>query len=402
MTEGAETVRTFTGWWRRLDHRSSATLFLVALAGAYGMLFASMLPALVDVWLVHLHLSERVAGLVAMANVLAATVGLGLSIRLATSWSLTRIARVGIAAALFGDSVSIFATDATELFALRIVAGLGLGLLAGGMTSWFGRHEHAERGFGMSVMLQFLLAALLFAVIPSLEPWFGDASVYVALLALGAVAVILHPLFNLNGGALPLTPDANAKADSRKQTPITISILAVLAFALFELAVVGLWSYMLRYAELSGLPAAAASRILAFSSLCGIPGTFLVLLLGRRYGRLWPLLISLAVYVLPTIAFVLMRASSIVLITGLVLQNIAWAFAAPYFQAVQASLDRTGRLAVWGMLVASAGAGFGPALLGAAIDEQSFIVAFIAVVAAIGATALLVARPAIVADRIEA
>jgi MFS family permease len=397
MTDGVE--RAAGGWWRRVDHRSSATLFFIALAGAYGMLFASMLPALVDVWVAHLHLSERTAGLIATANVLAATIGLGLSIRLVSLWSLTRIARAGIVAALVGDLASIVAGDATELFLFRSLAGLGLGLLAGAMTNWFGRHEHAERGFGMSIMLQFVLAALLFAAIPALHPWFGQASVYVALLSLGAVSVILHPLFNLNGGSVPLLANVEAAIEQTEGRSTAIKVSAVLAFALFELAVVGLWSYMLRYAELGGMSPDTASRFLALSSLCGIPGTFLVFYLGSRYGRLWPLLASLAVYALPTLALIRLQASSLVLVAALVLQNIAWAFAAPYFQAVQASLDKTGKLAVWGMLVASAGAGLGPALLGAAIDERSYVVAFAAVIAMLAVSALLVARPAIVADR---
>lgn len=399
MTKKREVQQWWSIRWQHVDHRSSVTLFLVALGGAYGMLFASMLPALVEVWLVDLHLSERMAGLVATANVLAATLGLGLSIRLVSAWPLTRIAQFGIAAALIGDLGSIAAANVAELFLLRSVAGLGFGLLAGAMTNWFGRHEQAEKGFGMSVMLQFVLAALLFAAIPALQPWFGGASVYVAMLSLGAVAVILHPLFNLNGGSAPLPPDAATiqVGDGKSRA---VRILAVLAFALFELAVVGLWSYMLRYAELTGMSPASASRVLALSSLCGIPGTVLVLLLGSRYGKLWPLLASLAVYAVPTLVFILVSGSSAVLISGLVLQNIAWAFAAPYFQAVQAGLDKTGRLAVWGMLVASAGAGLGPALLGAAIDERSFVVAFGAVILMLGVSAMLVARPAIVADRV--
>ncbi|MGB5948312.1 MAG: MFS transporter [Parvibaculum sp.] len=388
-------------WWASIDHRRPAVLFLVALAGSYGMLFASMLPALVNTWLVHLKLTEQVAGLIATANILAATVGLGVSIVLVSRWPLVRIARVGIAVAATGDIASIFAASAAELGALRILAGFGLGLLAGAMTNWFGRHEHAERGFGISVMLQFVLTAVLFALIPVIEPWFGDASIYVALLALGLAAILLSPLFNLNGGFAPLAEMADGGGAAGGRTSLPLMVLAVLAFALFELAVVGLWSYMLRYAELSGLSSASAARVLALSSLCGIPGTVLVLVFGSRYGRWRPLLASLAAYVLPTLVLALSSASSLLLIVGLVLQNIAWAIAVPYFQAVQACLDRSGRLAIWGMLVASAGAGLGPALLGAAIDGGSFAVAFGAVAMMLAVSALFAARPAIVADRIE-
>lgn len=388
-------------WWASIDHRRPAVLFLIALAGSYGMLFASMLPALVNTWLVHLKLTEQVAGFIATANILAATVGLALSIVLVSRWPLVRIARAGIAIAAAGDIASIFAASAIELGVLRLLAGFGLGLLAGAMTNWFGRHEHAERGFGISVMLQFVLTALLFALIPVIEPWFGDASIYVALLTLGLAAILLSPLFNLNGGFAPLVAPVEQADVASDRRSLGLMVLAVLAFALFELAVVGLWSYMLRYAELSGLSSASAARVLALSSLCGIPGTVLVLVFGSRYGRWRPLLVSLALYVLPTLVLALSSASSALLIFGLVLQNIAWAIAVPYFQAVQACLDRSGRLAIWGMLAASVGAGFGPALLGAAIDGGSFAMAFGAAVLMLAVSAMIVARPAIVADRIE-
>src|SRR3546814_10874527 len=85
---------------------------------------------------------------------------------LLTRWSLVRMAQASIAIAIVGDVLSILARTGLELGFARVLAGLGLGLLAGVMTNWFGRHEQAERGFGMSIMLQFVLTALFFAVIP--------------------------------------------------------------------------------------------------------------------------------------------------------------------------------------------------------------------------------------------
>ncbi len=388
-------------WWRRADPQRGSTLFLVALAGTYGTLLVSILPALVNGWLVYLHLSERVAGLIATANVLAATVGLGLSVFLLTRWSLVRMAQAGIAIAILGDVLSIVARTGLELGFARVLAGLGLGLLAGVMTNWFGRHEQAERGFGMSIMLQFVLTAVFFAVIPEIEPYFGYASVYLAVLSLGVAAAFLCPLFGLNGGDVPLPKQSGtpplAAADAH---PAILKISSILAFAIFELAAIGLWSYMLRYAEVIGMSAAQASHLLALSSLCGILGTVLVVWLGSRCGRLAPLLASLVFYLAPTLVFALLHTPNAIFTAGLILQNIAWAVAVPYFQAVQSVLDKTGRLAVWGMLVASAGAGLGPALLGAAIDGASYVAAFAVAALALVISMLVIARPALIADRI--
>ena len=392
------------GWWRGLDPQGSAVLFLVAACGTYGAIVASALPSLVGAWISDIGLTERMAGEVATVNVLAATLGLCLSLFLVSRWSLPRIARLGLLLGICGDLLSILASDMLQLSALRAVHGLGVGLLVGATTNWIGRHENAARGFGMYIMLQFVLAAVLIAAIPALLPHLGAASVYAALLALAAVSVIFYPLLGLTGGSVPLRPAVaevleEAGAAAEADHPATLKFLSVLAFGLFNIAAIGLWSYMLRYGEVVGLSAEGAAQTLALSSLCGIPGTILVIVLSARYGRFWPLMLGLAVYTVPVVVFAASHVAAAVFVTGLAVQSVAWAVVAPYFQAVQAALDRTGRLAVWGMIVASIGAGLGPAFIGFAIDGTSYVVAFGVAILALGLAALAGAAPALVTDR---
>ncbi len=387
-------------WWSGLDHRKSYILFLVAATGTYGAIVASLLPSLVSTWMLRLGLSERMAGEVATVNVLAATVGLCLSLFLVSRWSLPRMARTGIALAIAGDLLSVLASDMVQLCAMRALAGLGAGLLVGAATNWFGRHEYAARGFGMYIMLQFVTAALLLAVIPEIDPLLGNAGVYVALSALGALSALLYPLLNLNGGGEPL-PQGPAEADPAAVAPGSsgaVKIFSVLAFGMFNISAIGLWSYMLRYGEIVGLSNGMASQTLALSSLCGIPGTILVIILGARYGRFWPLTIGLLAYTIPVAVFAAATISPAIFIAGMVLQSVAWAVVVPYFQAVQAALDGTGRLAVWGMIVASVGAGLGPVLFGMTIDGESYSVTFATAVVAMAATVILGAGPAVIVD----
>lgn len=391
---------------RGFDPQGSLVLFLVAACGTYGAVVASVLPSLVGAWIADVGLSERMAGEVATVNVLAATLGLCLALFLVSRWPLPRIARAGLLLAIAGDLLSILASDMLQLSLLRAMQGIGVGLIVGAATNWIGRHEYAARGFGMYIMLQFVFAAVLIAAIPALVPHLGAASVYAALLALAVVSLVLYPLLGLNGGSVPLRPAVaealeEASAAAEAEHPAVLKLLSVLAFGLFNIAAIGLWSYMLRYGEVVGLSAEAAAQTLALSSLCGIPGTIFVVVLSARYGRFWPLMLALAVYTIPAIVFAASHVAAVVFVAGLVVQNIAWAIVAPYFQAVQAALDRTGRLAVWGMIVASIGAGLGPAFIGFAIDGASYGLAFWFAVAALGLAALTGAAPALVTDRPE-
>lgn len=393
-------LRRRKAWWSGLDHRKSYILFLVAATGTYGAIVASLLPSLVSTWMLRLGLSERMAGEVATVNVLAATVGLCLSLFLVSRWPLPRMARTGIALAIAGDLLSILASDMVQLCATRALAGLGAGLLVGAATNWFGRHEYAARGFGMYIMLQFVMAALVLAVIPEIDPRLGHTGVYVALLALGALSASLYPLLNLNGGSEPLS-HGPVEAEPAAATPESsgmLKILSVLAFGMFNISAIGLWSYMLRYGEIVGLSNGMASHILAVSSLCGIPGTILVIVLGARYGRFWPLTVGLLAYTIPVAVFAAATVSPAIFIAGMVLQSVAWAIVVPYFQAVQAALDGTGRLAVWGMIVASVGAGLGPVLFGMTIDGESYSATFATAVVAMAATVILGAGPAVIVD----
>lgn len=400
---GDRPVSGARGRWRRLDPRGSTALFLVAAMGTYGAVVASILPSLVGAWITDVGLTERMAGEVATVNVLAATLGLCLSLFLVSRWPLPRIAGAGLLLAICGDLLSITAADMLHLCALRAVQGLGVGLLVGAVTNWIGRHEYAARGFGMYILLQFVTAAVLIAAIPALQPLLGGASVYLALLALAAVSAILHPVLNLNGGSEPLRPAVAEALEASNMVvqaghPVILKLLSILAFGLFNIAAIGLWSYMLRYGEIVGLPADMAAQVLAVSSLCGIPGTILVIVLSARYGRFWPLMLALMVYTVPVVIFAASHVAATVFIAGLVIQNVAWAVVAPYFQAVQAALDRTGRLAVWGMIAASVGAGLGPAFIGFAIDGTSYAIAFGAAVAALGLAAFCGAPPALITD----
>ncbi|MBX3503912.1 MAG: hypothetical protein KF895_00430 [Parvibaculum sp.] len=389
------------GWWGRFDGAGLPALFLVALCGAYGAIIVSILPSLVGAWISDAGLSEQAAGEVAAANVLGATVGLVAALVLVSRWPLPRIAQLGLVFAMAGDALSIRADGFIELCVLRALAGLGVGLLTGAIANWIGRHDQAARGFGMYTMLQFVLAAGYIAAVPALAVHAAGASVYLCLLVLALLSFLLVPLLNLNGGDVPLSkapPDLRAAAVESR--PL-LKLLAVLSFGLFSVAAVGLWSYMLRFGELLGIEAGEVAHILALSALCGIPGTILVVALGERFGRTKPLMLALAVYTVPVIVFGLSQVTAAIFIGAVVVQSIAWAVVAPYFQAVQAALDRSGRLAVWGVIVVSVGAGLGPALVGFLIDGESYTVAFAVALGVLALAALAGVIPSLAADRKE-
>src|SRR5690606_37865311 len=175
MSEKAVTGRTRGA---RFGEGSLFVLFLVAACGTYGAIIVSILPSLVGAWISDAGLTEQLAGEVAAVNVLAATLGLCLSLFLVSRWPLPRIARLGLLLAIAGDGGSIFADGWYVLSVCRGLEGLGIGLLVGAVTNWIGRPDPAARGFGMYIMLRLVLAAVSIATIPSVRPVLPAASAY--------------------------------------------------------------------------------------------------------------------------------------------------------------------------------------------------------------------------------
>jgi len=389
--------------WQQLDHRKLPALLLVSLCGLYGPAIANLLPSFVTAWIEHLGVSESVAGDLATVNLLAHASGLTLSLWLVSRYSLPPILRCGLALAVLGDGASVFAPSVPFLAVARVLAGLGLGLQFGVVINWIGRNENAVRGFALFMMMQFVFAAACFFLIPLLAPTFRSGSVYVVLLPLVVAAAMLAPLLGLNGGSRPLAADRLRSASARSLLgPLLLPrALSVLAFALFNVAAIGLWGYIERYGLALGLSTRMVAVSLSMSALCGIPGGLVVFGLGRRLGRLAPLLLGLATFALPVGVFALKTVGAPLFFLGLALIGFAWNIAQPYLQDVQSSLDRSGRLPVLGMVVAAVAGAFGPALVGMVVDGQHYQLAFDIAVAILATSAGVAVFPAVLAERNE-
>jgi MFS family permease len=388
-------------WWQRFDHRRLPALFLVALSGLYCMMNVNVLPSFVSAWVEQFGISDGASGEIATINLLAHASGVTLALFLVSRWPLRRMFLLGLVLAVLGDGSSVVAPNVLSLEFARAAAGLGLGMQFGAINNWIGRNENSERGFAVFIMLQFVCAAILFYFIPSVAPALGFASVYAVLVPLVILAVLLSPVLNLNGGNKALAIDrlhsASAKAVSG---PLFVPrLLSVLAFALFSIGAIGLWGYMERYGLTAGFSNQSIAVALAVSSLCGVPGGLIVIALGTRYGRLIPLLASMAGFAATAAVFAFTAVKLPMFIAGLAVIGLAWNVVQPYLQGIQSGLDTTGRLPVAGMVVALVAGAFGPALVGHLADGQNYRLAFALALSSFVVAGLVAIAPAVVVDK---
>lgn len=372
----------------RAEHRKLWSALLIGMAGIYATVPATMLPALVSDWVSRFGVNDDTAGFIGAGGLLGHTCGLLLALRLMSRWPLPRVALLGLGVGATGDVLSMIALDAVTLGGARAMNGIGLGVLLGATVNWLGRHPQAERGFGVFTMLQFVVPAGILVVVPTLWPIVGHCAIYLCVLVLAAIAVVFNRLFALNGGDQPIASTRGAVQSSRHATLMAMSVLSL---ALFNVAAMGIWAFVVRYAESGGLTTADATRAVAYSNIFGVLGSLLVVAIGTRFGRARTTLLALLFFVATVLAFAVLSASTLVFHLQLSALNFAWAFLVPYIQATQSALDSTGKLPVWGMVAASCGASAGPALIGAVSQLHTFRAGFAVatVAAALCAGALL-------------
>lgn len=397
--------RTKRAWWSHCDHRSLTTIAAISFAGAYGLMAIGALPLLVTHWASGLALGEQSAGLIAAANVTGATLGLAVCLWLVTRLPLPTIATIGVLVAVLGDLSSLVATGTASLCGTRLISGFGMGLVSASVTNWIARHEDSGSGFGMLMLFQFLMTSALLFIVPQLQTLIGPSAIYLCLLAAGLITLIFIPLMNLNGGATPLLrqtkPRPTAPRLARFSGLAIAAGCAVAGQALFELAGIGIWTYEHRFGVASGLSESRAAELLALATLMGIPASLVVIWVGNRFGRLMPILIGLAGYAIPAICFALREPSPLGYMLGLGAMNAAWCFVIPYFQAAQSALDRSGRTAIAGVLVASLAGSIGPVLLGTAISGTDFAPLFILATIILALSTAAAIPAGIAADRVK-
>jgi predicted MFS family arabinose efflux permease len=300
-----------------------------------------------------LAFSERQVGVLS----LAISVGSAASALFAVTWVRSGRWRRAAVAALSGmvatNTLAIFFHDYRTFVLLQGAAGFfGTAVICLALTM-LSDCEEAARGFGLSNAMQVVYQISMILAGPFLLRLGGLNGVLALLTLLGGSAVALTPL-------LPDQGRVAATAGFSRELFRPTTLLALVGFGMFFLNAGAYWTYVQIIGEASGMSARVAANCVAGGISGGILGGTAAWLLGDRFGRLWPLLISCLMTVA---AAVLLRGT--VGITSLVLSVLlyffAWNYSVAYQLSIVGAVDTTGRgvafTQVFVFLGAAAGAG---------------------------------------------
>jgi MFS family permease len=329
------------------------------------MLFV-LVPILVEGLRAGEGFSARDAGLVASAGTFGMFLG-AIGALVLIGAGRRRLAWWGALALLVGNSVCMAMATVPALIAACILAGGGGGLMLGVGHAAMSQSSAPERAYALFLVGQTLLASLLiFALSRFGSP--GHAGVFAA--STFCLLLTLPALFWL--------PEPAQARPAKLVPPFPIKLgfaaLIVFTFMLWGTSLLAAWSFTETIARQNGLSAAQYGSAVSVALVGGMVSALAIVALGRRIGRIKPLLLIGLPYFVAMVMFALsLDASSFVIAAFLFQTGIQ---AASYVFGACVEIEDLGRPGILYLLGLKAGFALGP-VTGALIVEGGSVPALL-------------------------
>jgi predicted MFS family arabinose efflux permease len=175
-----------------------------------------------------------------------------------------------------GNVVSGFMDDFGLLVAARVVTSLAAGSITVIILTLSGKTGNPSRAFGIFVVFQLAMGALILAVFPALFASTGVAAIYWTLAGLAGLCLLV---VNRIDGEVLRKSTAVAASDT-KRVPVFSAAAGMAAVLLFYVALSGVWSFIAQISAGSGIDLSATSLILSLATVAGIPSALVATTLG--------------------------------------------------------------------------------------------------------------------------
>lgn len=310
-------------------------------------------------------LGEAGAGYVISSDIdtMAAAIAVATFLITRISWRQLALAGVGLLAV--GSLATAFVHTEGPFIAARVCAGTGEGLAVGVSFAALGQARNPDRAFGVYLAAGLTISAVILLLLPILQAHIGTAPFFVAFAVLAVVAGALVPWLSSGNAAGSAASSGAARIHWR------LAIAGLLGVFLYFLAQGAVWSYFGEIGAASGIRADFIGRALAISSMAGIGGALLAVLISTRFGRASPLVLSAAV---SAASFLLLEGhvSGVAFFISGMLFNAAWNFSMPFLSGLCADADARCRIVCAMGCIQTVGTGLGPAAAALLLGRGGF------------------------------
>lgn len=369
---------------------AAVLLSFLATAGFY---YVNIMAALVAGLIEGLGFSDSDAGRVASMNVYGAALGALAAVGLVAHVAWRPFALCALFGLIAIDAVSIFVATPHALMAIRFLHGTVGGLLVGISYGVFTRTKSPDRVFGMLLVVQYGLGGLGIMLLPKLVPVYGHGVLFGALIAFSSVTLLMLPFLDAYPRGRVERPGPGGEVRRG------LLAAAVASVFLFQAGNMGLAAYMLGLAKRTGIDTDYASTALGVATWIGIAGSVLVVALGTRFGRAWPLLISTAITILGVLALHGSGSKPVYFLANCTM-TIGWSFAIAYLLGLCAAFDPSGRAAALAGFLSKVGLASGPLVAAWLLEVTDYttLINVSAIVAAASVPVMLVPARALDAE----
>jgi len=398
MTDAAQTLTpTFLERLPTASPNGEVARVLLSFLATAGFFYINIMPAFVDGLITALDFTSREAGLVGSANMYGAALGALTAVFVVKSINWKKTAVIMLLTLMTLDLSSVWVQEPQALMALRFAHGCFGGLLVGIGFAIISRTLNTERTFGYLLSIQFGLGGLGLMYLPGLVPDYGLKALLVSLALFSFVTLCMLPFM----ADYPVSKEKAAATASQSEGvnwgPL---MLALLTTFLFQAANMGIYAYIMSMGKHYGLDEGFISSTLGVAAWIAIAGSVLVIFISTRFGRLWPLTVSMSITAVGTW---LLHYSGEALYYWIanVGVGITWAFGISYLLGMCSAFDASGQMAALGGFASKMGLASGPMVAALLMGGDDYTLVINVAVVVFVVAALVVVIPARVLDRAD-
>ena len=328
-------------------------------------------------------------GWIASFNILGAAIGGFITtIRIGRN-SLRGLATIGLIMLVVFDLISIFCTTEFSLLSVRLLSGIGGGIVYAAALAAFSGLKDATKAFATYIVVYCFFGGIILITMPWLLSLYGIKSGFLILASVALICFFFLPSLDRFGGS------------NKKKEIISLNYLVknknvlagLLSYFLVQLAGGTMWAYAERIGKEAMLSIEFIGLILGISVVFALIGGLLVMRVKKEWGIVKPLSIGILVMVVGT-AFLFLSEYKTLFIMANIVTGIAWSFVIPFYQQMQAQFDDAGRVVSMGTIVNMGGRSAGPAIAALTLGSSAYYNAlWISIVALL--LSMILAIPAI-------
>jgi MFS family permease len=317
-----------------------------------------VLPVLMTALTSQLHLTIGQSGMLAAADMGASTLASVVCARTSARVPLAIVAFSGTVITVLANLTCLFAHGFGELLALRLIAGLGEGLLTIACVVVLSNAPSPRRAFALGAFAQTAFGMALNIAIPQLTARFGWSSCFVVL------AVFAAPGLRT---ARYLTRPERSQVVSTATSLTVAAWLAIIAMTIAFCGIGATWANLGGLGQRALLSAATIGVAVSGASIAAPVASILTAVIGNRISSLISLAFASAAMLIG-VGLLSGAGDAMLFCAGTIAFMFGWVVYVPNACGVTAALDSTGAATVIATAGANGGFALGPILAVPAIS----------------------------------